>query len=227
MKPVKITERNIMFTEPMAYQEQTYALNIGLILGKQYNYVVDTGFGSGSIEPVLAYLGENKKPIIVVNTHFHWDHVWGNWMFPDSIIISHVTCRKILEEIWDEEVRSNAEFVDGQVHKHMPNLLIEDGIYFPGDGIKIFHTPGHSEDCISIYDEADKVLYAGDNIGDTEDAIVPYIGTDVETYRNRVINAYKQYDFEVCISAHNKPLGKDVISRIEASLEQCGIVSEP
>jgi len=216
--PVKITARNIMFTVPMVYQGQTYALNMGLILGRQYNYVIDTGFGSGSIEPILAYLGNDPKPIIVVNTHFHWDHVWGNWMFPNSIIIAYTACRELMEQTWDEEVRENAEFIDGEVHKHLPNLLINDSIYFPDDGIKIFHTPGHSPDCISIYDEVYKVLYAGDNIGDTDEDILPHIGTDVETFKDRVIDAYKQYDFDMCISGHNKPQGRDVVSRMEAAL---------
>jgi len=212
-----------MFTEPMTYDGQTYALNIGLILGKQYNYIIDTGFGSGSIEPILAYLGDCAKQIIVVNTHFHWDHVWGNWMFPDSIVIAHVTCRELMEQTWDEEVRKNAGFVDGEVYKHLPNLLVEDSIYFSVDGIKIFHTPGHSADCISVYDEIDKVLYAGDNVGDTEDEIVPFIGTDVETFRVNVIDIYKTYDFEICISGHNNPQGKDVVSRMEEALQKQGV----
>ena len=219
MKPVKISARNIMFTEPMVYQGQTYALNIGLILGRQHNYVIDTGFGSGSVEPILAYLGGDPKPIIVVNTHFHWDHVWGNWMFPNSIIIAHTECRELMEQTWHEEVRQNANFIDGEVRKHMPNLLIDSSIYFPNDGIRIFRTPGHSPDCISIYDETDKILYAGDNIGDTDDDILPHIGTNIETFRNKVINAYKQYDFDVCISGHNKPQGKDVVSRMEAAID--------
>ena len=78
MKPIKISNRNIMFTQPM---EKTYDLNLGLILGAKYNYIIDTGLGSGSVAPILEYIGSDTKPIIVVNTHYHWDHVWGNWVF--------------------------------------------------------------------------------------------------------------------------------------------------
>lgn len=218
MKPIKITARNIMFTQPMTYDGQTYALNIGLILGDRYNYIIDTGFGSGSVEPVLAYLHGNEKPIIVVNTHFHWDHVWGNWMFPNSIIIAHPMCRELMEFTWDAEIRKYADYIDKEARKLLPNLLINDSIYLPNDGIQIFHTPGHSEDCISIYDSIDKVLYAGDNIGDTNEDILPSIGTDAATFKTNVIDAYKQYDFEICISGHNKPQGRDVLTRMEARL---------
>lgn len=221
MKPIKITERNIMFSEPMSYEGDEYDLNMGLIIGKQYNYVIDTGFGSGSITPVFKYLrdNENNKPIIVVNTHWHWDHVWGNWMFPNSTIISHTKCRELIDRYWDKAVRDNEEYINGEVHKHLPNLVFEDSLYFPKDKIKLFYTPGHSLDCISIYDEVDKVLYAGDNVGDTMDNIVPSIYTDVETFKRGVIDVYKNYDFEICISGHLKPCGKEVVSLMETELE--------
>ena len=45
MKPVKITDRNIMFTQPM---NEHYDLNIGLILGNKHNFIIDTGLGSGN-----------------------------------------------------------------------------------------------------------------------------------------------------------------------------------
>jgi len=217
MKPVMITDRNIMFTEPMG---KTYNLNMGLIMGKQYNYVIDTGLGSGSTATILEYLGGDKKQILVVNTHCHWDHIWGNWIFRDNIIISHVKCRELMDIHWDEAVNENSDSKDGDVVKYLPNLVINDNVYFPDDGVKIFYTPGHSIDCISIYDECDKVLYAGDNIGDTEDIIVPYIDTDMETFK-KVIDVYRKYDFEICISGHNKPQGKNITSLMDANLEMC------
>ena len=63
LKPVKITNRNIMFTEPM---EQDYDLNLGLIMGTKYNYIIDTGLGSGSVAPILEYIRECTRPIIVI-----------------------------------------------------------------------------------------------------------------------------------------------------------------
>jgi len=194
-----------------------YDLNLGLILGSRNNYIVDTGLGSGSVAPILDYIGDDGKPIIVVNTHFHWDHIWGNWVFASSPIISHATCRELADSCWDEALRENAGYVDGEVHKCLPNMLFEGCLHFPDDDVSIFFSPGHSEDCISIYDAVDKVLYAGDNIGDTEDAIVPWIDTDMETFQS-LIELYKRYDFDVCISGHNKPQNKSILARMEASL---------
>ena len=96
-------------------------------------------------------------------------------------------------------------------------MVFEDSLCFPDDGISIFHTPGHSADGISVYDSVEKVLYAGDNIGDTEESIVPWIETDMETFQV-LIETYKKYDFAFCISGHNKPQTKSVLDRMEFAL---------
>jgi len=216
MKPIKISNRNIMFTEPMG---QTYDLNMGLILGTKHNFVIDTGLGNGSVAPVLEYIGDDKKPIIVVNTHCHWDHIWGNWVFANSIIISHKLCRELEDKHWDEAIEALSDRIDGEAHKCLPNMTFEGSLYFPEDGISMFHTPGHSPDSISIYDAVDKVLYVGDEIGDTDDEIVPWIETDMETMQ-RTIDIFKQYDFDIAVCGHNKPQTKAVLARMEAALPE-------
>ena len=204
-----------MFTEPMGKE---YDLNLGLILGTRYNFVIDTGLGSNSVAPILEYIGDDTKPRIVINTHCHWDHIWGNWVFKDSLIISHTMCRELEDKHWDGALKDFGESADGEIHKCLPNLVFDGSLYFPDDGILLFHTPGHAPDGISVFDETDKVLYAGDNIGDTETQIVPWIDTDLETFR-ALIGIYKKYDFKICISGHNKPQDKSVLARMEADLE--------
>ena len=203
-----------MFSQPMT---KDYDLNLGLILAKNRNYVIDTGLGSGSVVPVLEYIGNSPKPIIVINTHCHWDHIWGNWVFENSLIISHALCRELEDKHWDDVLKENSKSVDGEVRKCLPNLVFERGLYFPDDGIKVFHSPGHTADCISVFDEAGKVLYAGDNIGDTEENIVPYIDTDPVIFQS-LIETYRKYDFDICISGHNKPQPKSILALMESSL---------
>ena len=215
MKPVKISNRNVMFTEPMP--DYGCDLNIGLILGVKHNFVIDTGVGSGSVLPVLDYLKGDEKPIIVVNTHRDWDHMWGNWVFENSLIVAHRKCREFMEKNWETKLEMFGKYIDGEVRKCLPNLVFDSCLDFAEDGVSIFYTPGHTDSCITIYDSMDKVIHAGDNIGDTNDAIVPVINTDLETFK-QLIETYKSIDFEICISGHNKPQGKDVVARMEAAL---------
>jgi len=216
MKPTKITERNIMFSEPVW---DDYGLNLGLILGVKHNFIIDTGLGSGSVQPILDYIGESDKPIIVVNTHYHWDHIWGNCVFENGTIIAHPLCIKKQDKLWKKTLRKHKKYRNGDTAKCIANTPLDGVMYFEEDGVIIFASPGHSADDISVYDMVDKVLYVGDNVGDSDEDILPSIGTDDETFR-RLIKLYETYDFEVCISGHNTPQGRDVLARMAAALDE-------
>jgi len=71
VKIEKIGTRNVVFR----YELPEWDLNLHLILGRRCNYVVDTGLGSESVAPVVEYLGDSQKPVVVINTHHDWDHV--------------------------------------------------------------------------------------------------------------------------------------------------------
>ena len=213
MKIEKISDRNIIFN----YDLTVWDLNLHLILGENRNYLIDTGLGSESIVPINKYLGNDKKPIIVINTHHHWDHIWGNNCFRNGIIISHSLCRELMIKNWDEMLNGNKSFIRGDVKLCAPNLVFDDSLCYYDDGIKIFYTPGHTIDSISLYDEKDKVLNAGDNIGDSTDEIVPHLDTDKSVFIES-INKYRKLDIKACVSGHNSILGKDVFDRILESI---------
>ncbi|MHB8132452.1 MAG: MBL fold metallo-hydrolase, partial [Mobilitalea sp.] len=152
-------------------------------------------------------------PIIVINTHYHWDHIWGNSAFRDSIIISQRQCRDLILEKWVYMMNRNGSFCNGAAELCLPSLVFDKELYFPEDKIRLFHTPGHTADSISVLDEEEGVLNVGDNIGDTMDEIIPSIDTDMEQYID-TLRKYQTLDFDTCISGHNFALPKDVIDKI-------------
>ncbi len=215
MKIEKIKNRHVLFKFPVT----DWDLNIHLIMGNKYNYLIDTGLGSLSVAPIQEYLKSDRKPLIVINTHYHWDHVWGNHVFRDCPIISHTLCRQIILEKWEETLDKNKRFCFGEVELCLPNLLFNDALYFPDDKIKVFHTPGHTADCISILDEEEKVLDVGDNIGDNLDEIVPNVDTEMQVYIDTVLK-YQAMDFDICVSGHNVVLEKGIFDRVLKEVQQ-------
>lgn len=209
MKIEKIKNRSILFTQ----SPSSWDLNIHLIMGNKYNYIIDTGLGSLSIEPIKEYIKNDNKPIIVINTHYHWDHIWGNSSLQDCIIISHRLCKELIESEWEEMIHKNKNYLNGEVEICLPNLVFEKELYFPEDKIRIIYTPGHTIDSISVIDEEEKIINVGDNVGDTLDEIVPSIYCEKDLYINTLLR-YKEMDFDTCISGHNVILGKDVIDKI-------------
>lgn len=209
MKIEKLSGRHIIFK----YNITEWDLNIHLIAGQKYNYLIDTGLGSESVEPVMEYLKSNGNPIIVINTHHDWDHIWGNCAFRDHTIIAHWRCREMILEEWEEMLIGNRQYVRGEASMYLPNLVFSDTLYFPDDKIRLFHTPGHTPDSISILDEVERVINVGDNIGDTVDEILPSIETTKEVYLN-TLSRYMALDIQACVSGHNVVLGKEVFDMI-------------
>src|SRR5207245_367208 len=51
-----------------------------LIVGTKQALLFDTGMGIGNIRKVVTQL--TSRPVVVLNSHTHDDHVGGNWQFP-------------------------------------------------------------------------------------------------------------------------------------------------
>ena len=81
-----------------------------LVEGGDWALLVDTGLGTGDIRAVLEQITD--LPIIVVNTHAHWEHIGGNHHF-DTIAI-HPAEAALLEdgipaEVMRDHFRDNPE----------------------------------------------------------------------------------------------------------------------
>ena len=60
-------------------------LNTGLIVGAERAMVIDTGGGPRQGREILAAVREKTQlPLVVVNTHAHYDHFFGNAVFADD-----------------------------------------------------------------------------------------------------------------------------------------------
>ncbi len=209
----KIKSRGYLFTQNL----EGWDLNMYLIKGERCHYIIDTGLGASNAKEILSLLEGDSKEIIVVNTHYHWDHIWGNGLFKNHKIIAHSTCRDLISREWTEMLEKNRDYKMGDCELILPNIVFEKELYFPEEQIRLIYTPGHTIDSISILDEKDKVLVASDNIGDTIDEIIPNLYCDKSYYRE-TLNLYEKLDFDTCISGHNDILGKNVLSLIQSKL---------
>ncbi|WP_232698498.1 MBL fold metallo-hydrolase [Brevibacillus daliensis] len=214
MKIQKIKNRSILFTNSLP---AGWDLNVQLIMGDRYNYIIDTGLGSLSVAPIKEYIKHDNKPIIVINTHHHWDHIWGNSSLRDCMIISHKLCREMIESNWEEMMQKYNQYLDGEAEMLLPNMTFEKELYFPEDKIRIMYTPGHTIDSISVLDEVENVLNAADNIGDTIGELIPSLGCEKDEYINTLLK-YRELDFDTCVSGHNIVLEKQVIEKILSML---------
>lgn len=94
---------------------------------------------------------------IVVNTHFHGDHIQGNMVFRESAtIVAHENTAKQL-------IRTNTK--DRPTDKLMPMIKVKDrtNMFFNGEEIQLIHCPNsHTDGDLAVYFTKSKVLHLGD-----------------------------------------------------------------
>ena len=74
----------------------TETTNVYVVKGKERWFVIDTFLGPEAISEIKAYLNTDfdNKSTIVVNTHAHFDHFWGNCAFQNATIVAHILCKQ-------------------------------------------------------------------------------------------------------------------------------------
>jgi cyclase len=205
MEITKVGRRGTLFT----FDDLGIASNVYVIHAKQHVYIIDTYLGPDVMQPINQYIEEHYggMPLIIVNSHSHWDHVWGNSLYTSSLIISHMKCKENMLQDGLGELEENKLYQRGKVILKYPNLTFTDRIYFEEDNVLLYHTPGHTEDEISVLDRQDKVLFVGDNL----ERPIPYLmSKDLNQYIKTLEN-YLNLDFEIVIGGHTGCEDKSLI----------------
>lgn len=131
-----------------------------LLTGSERALLIDTGYGGVDLPKAVGALTD--LPVLVVNTHYHGDHVGGNPYFPE--IYMHSADRELYarrQEILKASPVCGALWQDDPAR---PVHWIEDGFVFDLGGriLTVIHTPGHSPGCICLLDGARRWLFTGD-----------------------------------------------------------------
>jgi glyoxylase-like metal-dependent hydrolase (beta-lactamase superfamily II) len=142
-------------------QENTY-----LIYNDTLNaLIVDPGFYFSSEQAVFGDFIKNQQlnPALLINTHCHLDHVFGNkWVYDTWGL-----------EMWlhpDEEKMLELAPLSGEKwglpfdNYHGPLHFLNQGdtVKLGDDELKVILAPGHSPGSICFYCEKQKILIAGD-----------------------------------------------------------------
>jgi len=199
MEYSRIGSRGHLFTWMKPYHTNVYVID-----GFRHVFVVDTFLGPSPMDEVKAKLveaGVRGKPYVVFNTHADYDHIWGNQVFRDSLIVAHDSCLRRIRIQGEEGLKTYQSHMNGTVKLTPPNLVFRKKITFVEDGVEFFYTPGHTGDSSSCFDSVDKVLLSGDNL----EAPYPYINLlNLKEYTQSLVE-YVRLDAKVIIPGHDPP----------------------
>jgi len=204
MQIKRIGQRTLIFSFPELEQ-----VNLLAVYGKTYTYLCDTFLGPVPMEEIKSFFSKENRnqPIVVFNSHWDWDHVWGNCAFPSSMIVGHKLCRENLEKGFWSELERNKQHVMGDVKPLFPNVLFTDRLSFPEDEVEFIHTPGHTNDSSSCYDKKEDVLYVGDNV----EYPIPYVSDrDIKTYIS-TLEKYLEWNPSYIVTGHGNIFTMELI----------------
>ncbi|NLK86956.1 MAG: MBL fold metallo-hydrolase [Clostridiaceae bacterium] len=206
--------------------------SIYLVKGSERSLLIDTGWGIGDLPGVAGELTD--KPLIVVNTHGHPDHVGGNYQF-DSIFINKED-ELLLKGCFDRDKRSWAikyvvrgSYPDGFSEEKWVLAkaggivhIQENHIFDLGNKtIEVIPVPGHSPGSIALLDRKERMLFTGDSI--IEGDIWMYLdeSAPLEVYLSSLkrLSAVSG-SFDMLLPAHCRaPIPKTVISELIRGVE--------
>lgn len=202
MRRERVSEDIFIFTSRMYAQ-----VTASVILTNEGAIVIDTlPFPAESRE--MADFVHRRHPRgarYIINTHFHADHVYGNYLFPEAQIIAHRKCRKGLLSVTNEQLqkaKAETPALEG-VQLRIPTIVFDNemGIHLGNRSLRLIHLPGHSEDGIGVYVDGDRILFSGDAV-----MPVPYFATGKHTTLRRTLQRILELSPENIVQGHGDTL---------------------
>ena len=154
MKIEKLTFNNFMENTFIVYDQTKECI------------IIDPGcYSEEEKDKLLSFIKSNKlKPTLLINTHCHIDHIFGN-NFVNKIWDIELAINKL-----DLEILNGAHLVaqsygfNNYEPSPLPSRYIKEGdfITFGQSKLKIIFTPGHAPGHISLYSQKDNFIISGD-----------------------------------------------------------------
>ena len=164
-------------SEPFQYLEPRYGLmdvHSYLVVGRERAALVDTGTG---VEDLRQQVDEiTDRPIITLNTHYHWDHTGSNARFSERGIhrLEAGLVNQPQETGLDPAYMKKhgllpylprAFQIESYLHRPVPaTLMFRDmaQLDLGGRVLTCLHTPGHSPGHTAFWLEKEGLLFSGD-----------------------------------------------------------------
>ena len=131
-----------------------------LVTGEDRACVIDTMNGYNDLYKAVRKLTD--KPLTVINTHGHPDHIFGNMYFEEAYMdpADLELARQFTE---DPEFRKMC----AEKHRSMPpfrEIHPGDTVNLGGRTLEVFGLPGHTPGGILLLLREDRILFTGDSI---------------------------------------------------------------
>jgi len=144
-------------------QENTYLL----YNEKRECIIIDPGcYYDEEKDMVAGFINEEKlKPVLLINTHCHLDHIFGNKFIAETYnleLYMHPLEKKMFDLAPASGLMWNIPFdnYSGKIHF----IDLQQPLRLGEDELAVLFVPGHSPGSVSFYSENQKFIISGDTL---------------------------------------------------------------
>lgn len=161
-----------------------------LLLGKTKNLLIDTGLGTSNLKKYVLEIC--NTPIVVANTHGHYDHVSADGQF-EKIYANRKDWKRIQQNANVDETNLVA-------------LNSGDVFDLGNRQIEVTEVPGHTPGSLLFFDKKFKCLFCGDYVSD-KTVFVDFEDSSLEEYINSMkIILSKKSEVDTLLGCHGQVL---------------------
>ncbi len=205
-------------------------LNVGLIVGERGVVVVDTRATRLEAEELRGDIAHiSDRPVIfVVDTHWHWDHTFGNASFPEATIWSHLDCRRMLAD-HEARARSDAKrwLADRPQDIDATEVRLPDQVFGDRETLDLgdrtiemrFLGRGHTEGDIVVIAADAGVVFAGDLL---EEGAPPQFGDAYPEEWPGTVERLHALGHPVTVPGHGDVMGPE---QVVGQIGELGLVA--
>jgi len=208
-KVMKIKIKEFTFNP---FQENTYVLSDD----ENNCIIIDPGcFERHEQQELESYISEEQlKPIALLNTHAHIDHVLGNAFVRRTYTIDHYLHKEDLPTLHSVESYAHVYGFQAYETSPEPTLILEGGetIQLGKMTFNVFFTPGHAPGHVVFYNAENGFVINGDVLFNGSFGRVDLPGGDLNILKNSIFNVMFNLPEETVVYCGHGPattIGKE------------------
>lgn len=211
----KLTDNTYAIYEPNQWQE---AISY-LLIGSERAMLVDTLQGISDLKYVVDQLTD--LPIVVINTHSHYDHVSSNHQFDTVYGLNtpytvnnanghsnaEIGASVTPETIWKNLPKNFAfEFYESKAYE-IDKFVVDGEIIDLGNReIEVTFIPGHSPDSVILVDKKNRMMMTGDSFYPAP----IYVYSDTSSFQDFFLSSQIMFgyrdDVDYLLPGHNETM---------------------
>ncbi|MCL2187853.1 MAG: MBL fold metallo-hydrolase [Defluviitaleaceae bacterium] len=208
-----ISERGYIYGKWMG-KDDTWTISYGnvycyLLVGTEKALLIDTAYGEGDLRRFVEEITD--KPVIVANTHGHFDHTGGNPWWKEAYMSAEAA--KDAKRAFSPEMQTRLESMPYPDYKI--NIIDENTTFdLGGRTVQVVPIPAHHGGSVAFIDSASRYLFTGDELEAGQVLMFLTETNQIQAHKEnmeKLLSLSHLYD-AICPAHNGTPINKKYVS---------------